>query len=267
MSKAGGEWDMASMRQPLQILRRAANRALTSQLVGRVIGVRLTSLNRADDFCNGRGIEIGALSCPFPFTHATVRYADVATVDEIKGILADIPIDNLYVGKFAEPDILLKPPRFELTGVSNGEVDFVYSSHSLEHAPNPIFAISDALRVTKPGGHVYMIIPNREQTYDVERRTTPAAELIRKYESGIFDYTFEEALDVVENTVNHPLYEGKGRVFAEEILQTNTGIHHFHTFDPSSMVEILDYCQSNFGCQVLYFCAEGQNIHFCLLRY
>jgi hypothetical protein len=66
--------------------------------------------------------------------------------------------------------------------------------------------------------------------------------------------------------VGHPLYEGKGDEFAVEILQTDTGIHHFHTFDLKSVAEIVLFCKNEFELKLAYFCVEAHNIHFCLQR-
>jgi len=248
-------------RQGLRaILARPARLTLNS--VRRVINI----YNRADDFCRGKGLEIGALSLPFRFTQARMSYADITTDQDMRGILEAIPIDNLYEGRLVRPDIILKPPRYDLAMVADGDFDFVYSSHSLEHSPNPVFALSEYMRVVKPGGHVYTVIPNKERTYDVRRQTTPVARLVRKYRDGLFDYTLDEAVDVVEMSYGHPLYDGKGRDYAEEILRENSGIHHFHTFDAASVIELVSFCKTEFGCDLVYFCVEGINIHFCLCR-
>lgn len=222
--------------------------------------------NQADTYCVGNGLEIGALSVPFRFTNAQVRYADICSAREMRLILDSIPIPGLYRGSLVEPEILMRPPTYDLPSISNGSLDFVYSSHSLEHCPNPIFAIAEYLRVVKVGGHIYSIIPNKEATYDFKRKTTPVQQLIRKYQDGVFIHTLAEAMDVVENTVGHPLYSQKGRDFAEIMLYQNSGIHHFHTFDPRSTVEMIDFCSKVLRCTLVYMCVEGVNIHFCLRR-
>ena len=57
-------------------------------------------------------------------------------------------------------DYVLEPPKFLLNNVSDNTFDFVYSSHVLEHTPNPISSLNDQLRVTKAGGIVYVAMPN-----------------------------------------------------------------------------------------------------------
>ena len=60
-------------------------------------------------------------------------------------------------------EFILKPPKFLLESVSENTFDFVYSSHVIEHTPNPISALNDQLRVTKPGGMIYAVMPNKKK--------------------------------------------------------------------------------------------------------
>ena len=232
------------------------------QLLRRVTNIS----NRANEYCVGSGVEVGALSVPFSFTRASVKYADVCGSVDMRKILAEIPLDNLYSGKLVEPMILMKPPRYELTDIHDASVDFVYSSHSLEHSPNPLFTIGDYLRVVRPGGMVYSVIPNKEQTYDRMRETTPTSKLVKKYQNQIFDYTLAEAIDVTTKTIDHPLYADSDLAFAQKILDENSGIHHFHTFDVRSTLELIDFCRLEFRCSMVYFCSEGVDLHFCLRK-
>ena len=118
-----------------------------------------------------------------------------------------IPSENLYDKKLVELDYILKPPKFFLEDIEDNKFDFVYSSQVLEHTPNPIAAIIEQLRIVNKNGIVYAVLPNKRYTYDRLRKITPAKDLIKKFENQIFDHTVEEALDVVENSDSHKLYE------------------------------------------------------------
>lgn len=52
-----------------------------------------------------------------------------------------------------------------LQGIADASVDFVHSSHCLEHLADPVQALHNWLRVTKVGGHVVVLIPD-EQLYE-----------------------------------------------------------------------------------------------------
>jgi SAM-dependent methyltransferase len=47
-----------------------------------------------------------------------------------------------------------------LRGVPDGSMDFVYSSHCLEHLGEPRLALSNWARVLRPGGHLYVVVPD-----------------------------------------------------------------------------------------------------------
>jgi SAM-dependent methyltransferase len=47
-----------------------------------------------------------------------------------------------------------------LAGVPDGEFDFVYSSHCLEHVRNVPETLTNWARVLKPGGFLYVVVPD-----------------------------------------------------------------------------------------------------------
>ena len=63
-------------------------------------------------------------------------------------------------------------------------VDFVISSHVIEHFPDPIKALKEWRRIVRPGGYIYVIGPHKERTFDKDRPRTPLAELIERHAKG-----------------------------------------------------------------------------------
>lgn len=59
--------------------------------------------------------------------------------------------------------------------------DFVINSHVLEHFYDPVKAINEWMRVIKPGGYLFMIIPHKERTFDKNRERTTLNELIERH--------------------------------------------------------------------------------------
>ncbi|MGL4858480.1 MAG: methyltransferase domain-containing protein [Enterobacteriaceae bacterium] len=49
-----------------------------------------------------------------------------------------------------------------LANVGDNEFDFVYSAHCLEHVYDPGIALSNWLRVVKPGGHLVITVPDED---------------------------------------------------------------------------------------------------------
>lgn len=69
--------------------------------------------------------------------------------------------------------------------VADGSQDFVVSSHSIEHFFDPIAALNEWMRVVRPGGYIYMIIPHPERTFDKGRPLTTLQELIDRHEGMV----------------------------------------------------------------------------------
>lgn len=49
-----------------------------------------------------------------------------------------------------------------LEGVENESLDFLHSSHSLEHMQDPYVAMDNWLRVLKKGGHMVLLLPDED---------------------------------------------------------------------------------------------------------
>ena len=47
-----------------------------------------------------------------------------------------------------------------MTGVEDAQYDFVYSSHCLEHMKDLNVAIRNWMRICKPGGYLYIVVPH-----------------------------------------------------------------------------------------------------------
>jgi SAM-dependent methyltransferase len=62
-----------------------------------------------------------------------------------------------------------------LASIGNGTMDFVHSSHCLEHMRDPREALRHWLRVLKPGGHAVITVPDEDL-----------------YEQGVFPSTFND---------------------------------------------------------------------------
>jgi len=135
----------------------------------------------AHRWCAGKGIEIGA-AAHNPFGLDTLN-VDITTEGE--GQLEQ----ERMCGQVAHVDIISPGDKLPLPDECQ---DFVVSSHVLEHFPDPIAALLEWDRVTKPGGTIYMIVPHKERTFDKDRERTPLAHLIKDHEQGaVTDNTWE----------------------------------------------------------------------------
>jgi len=59
----------------------------------------------------------------------------------------------------------------------SNSLNYVASSHVFEHVANPIQAFAEWYRVLRPGGIIYMVVPDRRYTWDRHRQLTPVSHL------------------------------------------------------------------------------------------
>uniref|UniRef100_A0A915EMU7 Methyltransferase type 11 domain-containing protein n=1 Tax=Ditylenchus dipsaci TaxID=166011 RepID=A0A915EMU7_9BILA len=100
--------------------------------------------------------------------------------------LAHQLLDNLtgieIGGTFKKVDIIASGDKLPFPNCSQ---DYVLSSHVIEHFYDPIKTIKEWLRVVKPGGYVFIVVPHKERTFDVARNRTTLAELIERHDTLI----------------------------------------------------------------------------------
>ena len=118
-----------------------------------------------------QGIEIGgAAHNPFGLNTKNVDFTDQRTVFkqlEIEHCGTALPVDIVAPGDQLPFD--------------DNQLDFVISSHVIEHFYDPIAAIKEWLRVTKHGGLVFMIIPHKDRIFDQHEQETTPEELIQRH--------------------------------------------------------------------------------------
>ncbi len=66
----------------------------------------------------------------------------------------------------------------DLNNIASKTYDFVLSSHVLEHIANPIKALTEWIRILKDEGHLLLILPHKDGTFDHTRPTTTLKHLI-----------------------------------------------------------------------------------------
>lgn len=115
------------------------------------------------------GLEIGASAHnPFGLDTKNVDIADEFNRSTYKKRELQIS------GEVAPIDIVAPGDKLP---VADASVDFVVSSHVLEHFTDPIAALIEWYRVVRPDGYVYMIVPHVERTFDRGKPRTTLASL------------------------------------------------------------------------------------------
>jgi SAM-dependent methyltransferase len=133
----------------------------------------------AAKFLRGSGLEIGALQRPLPVPdRCTVTYVDRMPLAEL--LLHYPELRGLPIQK---PDLVDDGETLRL--VAPGSQQFVVANHFLEHCENPIEALATFARVLAPGGVLYMAVPDKRFTFDIDRPATPYDALADAFERGV----------------------------------------------------------------------------------
>ena len=185
---------------------------------------------------NGRGLEIGPLHRPMVRHEGMdIDYIDRCTVAELRAHypeLNDLPL--------IEPDILGDAET--LDNISGNSYDFLISAHVIEHMRNPLFALEQWVRVVRPEGKIYLIVPDKRITFDKRRVRTTLSHIILDYRRPSAERDYEHFLDYAVHV--HNMSEEDAVVEADRLISTDYSIH-FHVFLPSDILRLLNWFSAN----------------------
>jgi SAM-dependent methyltransferase len=131
-------------------------------------------------------------------------------------------------------------------------LDYVAASHVLEHVANPVAALAEWYRVLRPGGIIYVVVPDRRATWEHARQLTPVEHLLDDYVHG--------TTPCDSTHIDEFVYEADWSQFSLETAPEDVparqaelarGMHaavaegkeiniHFHTFEPPTFRALLE---------------------------
>jgi predicted SAM-dependent methyltransferase len=192
----------------------------------------------AAQYLRGHGIEIGALHVPLrlpPGAHA--KYVDRMTTADLRRHYPELAALNLVnVDLVCDGESLLE--------IGDATQDFCIANHFLEHAQNPLQTLRTLFRVLKPGGVLFMALPDKRYTFDVNRPVTPLEHILRDYEqgpAGSKQAHFEEWVRWVEQAAPADMAQRTTQLLAEDYSI------HFHAWTQAEMLEMLRAAQQHVG--------------------
>jgi SAM-dependent methyltransferase len=192
----------------------------------------------AFEYIRGSGIEIGALHRPLRVpTSAKVIYVDRLPVSELRR-----QYPELNGQAFVEVDVVSDGEK--LAEFEAGSLDFVIANHFLEHCENPIGAVDSFVRVLKPGGIVYLAVPDKRCTFDAGRAMTGLQHLIRDYREGpgwSRVEHFREWRALVELEFRNDSQRSM------ETLTCQSYSIHFHVWTSVEILELIVYLKRDLG--------------------
>lgn len=211
----------------------------------------------AEAYIRGEGIEVGAFNSPLPVPEGVkVRYVDIAPAEELEGHAHGLEI--------VTPDIV--DDAQTLKTVEDSSQDFVIACHIIEHTEDPIGAVGNWLRVLKPGGVLFLAIPDKRFTFDVERDVTPFEHLLRDHEEGPA-WSRQDHYEEVARLVLGVRDEQKVRELAERNRE-QVGHAHFHVWAQADMFEMVAALRKRVGLEfdVLAAAAAGNETVFVIRK-
>jgi SAM-dependent methyltransferase len=193
-----------------------------------------------------RALELGGPSAPFRRDGVLPAYALCAEVDGLQYAEDTIWHGRQEAGRYAPEGRPLGAMHIgdagELAGLPDGSYDVILHAHVLEHLANPLRALARWREVLRPGGHLVMVVPHKEGTFDHRRPVTPLAHL----EADLVAGTGEDDLTHLEETLR---LHDRGRDAGgddpeafERLRRDNaaTRLLHHHVFTTPSLLALLD---------------------------
>lgn len=184
----------------------------------------------------GHGLEIGPLHRPMPLHEGTtVDYIDRFSVADLRAHYPELQELDLV-----EPTILGDAET--MAGVSDARYDFVIASHVIEHMRNPIGALATWCRVTRPGGLVYLVAPDKRAIFDKQRVRTTLEHMVLDFRQPSRDRDYEHFLDYAVQVDGKG--DNEGLAHAERLAREDYSIH-FHVFMPGDLLRLVGWFAAN----------------------
>ena len=133
----------------------------------------------------------------------------------------------------------------DLHEIKDETYEFVLSSHVIEHTANPIKALKEWIRIVKTGGHLILLIPHKDGTFDHNRPITTLDHLVQDYQNDVTEKDLTH-LDEILKLHDFSLDPESGTLleFTERSKNNdeNRCLHH-HVFNSHLVIELFDYLQ------------------------
>jgi SAM-dependent methyltransferase len=208
------------------------------------------------------GVEIGAWKSPVP------------------------GLTPVYVDRYAE--FGGEPCRADYQGDATAlpfhdhSLDYVVTSHVLEHVANPVAALAEWCRVLRPGGIIYLLVPDRRLTWDRFRKLTPVDHLLEDFARGTTAVDATHIEDFVRGVdwttfspdtppADVPRKQQELMAVYQAAVAAGQEINiHFHVFEPGNLRDLISRLQPRLHWELIdeceHFPASAPNGYLVILR-
>ena len=198
---------------------------------------------------NKKGFEIGGPSPIFARDGILPIYKVAGTIDNCnfsekttwEGSLSEGA--NFYYDKSKPAGYQYIRDAANLQGIESGTMDFVLSSHNIEHIANPIKALREWLRILKENGVLILIVPHKDGTFDHLRPVSTLDHLIEDFEKETAETDLSHLDEILQL---HDLEKDPGsNDFIEFRKRSDKNYEnrclHQHVFNLKSVVQLVAY--------------------------
>jgi SAM-dependent methyltransferase len=206
--------------------------------IGTLVGLRFEQRRRilAIRYLTGDGIEIGALHRPLQLPDGVrVRYVDRYDLAGLRAHypeLADLSLVSVDIVDDGET----------LATIGSASLDFVVANHFIEHTQSPLATLRNHLRVLREGGIVYLAVPDKRRSFDIDREVTPLEHVLRDLHEGPEWSRREHFHDWVVHVDKAEDVDAR----AAELSDADYSIH-FHVWTPEAFGELLEHACGELG--------------------
>ncbi len=240
----------SSIKQLLQAIITPEKYTLLTNRINTYITPRVESYSICMDLLkNKQGFEIGGPSPIFGRSGILPVYTVAGAVNN-----CNFSTNTTWEGTLAEGANFLydssKPTGYQyirdavnLHGIESDSMDFVLSSHNIEHIANPIRALVEWLRILKEDGLLVLVVPHKEGTFDHLRPTTPLEHLIDDFnnETKEDDLTHLGEVLALHDFERDPGTSDTSEFRSRSEKNIENRCLHQHVFTLITIVKLVDY--------------------------
>lgn len=139
----------------------------------------------------------------------------------------------------------------------DNSLDYIISSHVIEHFFDPIAALEEWYRVIKDNGYIFIIVPHKERTFDKNKKTTTLKELILRHNK---DIKIQSYVHMTDKEKERSLFVTQGASSSDEphlLIENNTSIpngwerfkkddhHHWSIWTTEEFLKLCKYMNLN----------------------
>ncbi|HEX4372833.1 MAG TPA: class I SAM-dependent methyltransferase [Puia sp.] len=198
-------------------------------------------------FRSQKGLEIGGPSSFFSLKGYFPIYLFAKKIDGV-----NYSSETIWEGKIKEGDNYKYHTKkghqyikeaTDLTGVESNSFDFILSCHSLEHVANPLKALKEWRRVLKKDGHLILILPDKNFSFDINREYTSMQHLISDFENDTEENDSTHINEVINTLDDTRLPKKFSKDDNIKMIMNNyqsRSVHH-HVFDWTLINKMLEW--------------------------